>query len=83
VESDETIIEIGEITASSPLAPLLKREGKTEKGEKINIETYNDHRIAMCFGFLETYIRNLNILNPDCVSKTYPNFWEDLEKMKE
>ncbi|NUJ97222.1 3-phosphoshikimate 1-carboxyvinyltransferase [Candidatus Gracilibacteria bacterium] len=81
VQSDEKSIEIGEITASSPLAPLLKREGKTEKGETINIETYNDHRIAMCFGILETYIGNLNILNPNCVNKTYPNFWKDLKIM--
>jgi len=51
--------------------------------EFIKIETYNDHRIAMCFGTLETYIWNLEILNPNCVAKTYPNFWEDLEKLKD
>jgi 3-phosphoshikimate 1-carboxyvinyltransferase len=81
VQSDEKSITIWEISFSSPLGPLLKREGKTENGEKINIETYNDHRIAMCFGILETYIGNLNILNPDCVNKTYPKFWEDLKLM--
>ncbi len=81
VQSDEKSISIWKINTSSPLAPLLKREGKTEKGETINIETYNDHRIAMCFGILETYIGNLNILNPNCVSKTYPNFWKDLKIM--
>lgn len=47
----------------------------------INIETYNDHRIAMVFWILNTYIWNLNILNPNCVNKTYPNFWKDLEKL--
>ena len=44
----------------------------------IDIETYNDHRIAMVFGTLNTYLKNMNILNPSCVNKTYPNFWNDM-----
>lgn len=44
------------------------------------IETYDDHRIAMCFGVLGTKIPKIRILDPECTSKTYPNFWEDLEK---
>lgn len=47
----------------------------------VNIETYNDHRIAMVFGILDTYIWNLNILNPRCVEKTYPKFWNDLKTL--
>ncbi len=55
---------------------------------KIKIETYNDHRIAMTFGVLKTYLQKkysekMKILNPDCVNKTYPNFWEDLKKLWE
>lgn len=46
----------------------------------IEIETYDDHRIAMCFGILNSYIGNLCILNPSCVNKTYPNFWQDLDR---
>ncbi len=49
--------------------------------KKIDIETYNDHRIAMVFGVLNTYFGNLNILNPSCVNKTYPRFWEDVKSM--
>jgi 5-enolpyruvylshikimate-3-phosphate synthase len=33
----------------------------------------------MVFWVLDTFIWNLNILNPSCVAKTYPNFWEDLK----
>lgn len=47
----------------------------------IDIETYRDHRIAMSFGILHSFIWNLNILNPKCVAKTYPNFWEDLRSI--
>lgn len=67
VESDSKSITIWEYTWSH---------------KKVQIETYNDHRIAMCFGTLETYIWNLEILNPNCVAKTYPNFWDDLKKLK-
>ncbi len=48
----------------------------------VQIETYNDHRIAMSFGTLETYIWNMEILNPNCVAKTYPKFWEDIKELK-
>ena len=44
------------------------------------IETYDDHRMAMCAAVLKSRIPNIEILDPGCVSKTYPNFWEDYEK---
>ena len=55
---------------------------------KIKIKTYDDHRIAMTFWILETYLNKkykerIKILNPDCINKTYPNFWEDLKNLWE
>jgi len=44
------------------------------------IETYNDHRMAMCAAILKSHIPEIEILNPECVSKTYPTFWEDFDK---
>lgn len=44
------------------------------------IETYNDHRMAMCFAVLGTKVPGIVIENSGCTEKTYPNFWEDLEK---
>lgn len=46
------------------------------------IETYDDHRIAMCFGMLRPFFPKLHIKNPQCVSKSYPNFWKDLKKLQ-
>lgn len=46
--------------------------------QNIQIDTYDDHRIAMVFGTLKTLIPNLVILNPECVGKTYPSFWDDM-----
>ncbi|MEI6137565.1 MAG: 3-phosphoshikimate 1-carboxyvinyltransferase [Chloroflexota bacterium] len=42
------------------------------------IETYEDHRIAMCFTMLGLFVPGMVILNPSCVSKTFPNFFEKL-----
>ena len=49
----------------------------------IEIETYDDHRIAMSFGILNSYIWGLNVLDKKCVNKTYPNFWKDLEELSQ
>ena len=48
----------------------------------VDIETYDDHRMAMSFAVLGTRLGNLNILNPDVVGKTYPRFWEDLARIR-
>lgn len=42
------------------------------------IETYNDHRIAMCFAILGLKIPGIKIKNPGCVKKTFPNFFQKL-----
>lgn len=42
------------------------------------IETYNDHRMAMCFGVLGLKVPGIKIQNPSCVKKTFPNFWQKL-----
>jgi len=42
------------------------------------IETYQDHRIAMCFSILGLIIPGIRIKNPGCVKKTFPNFYEKL-----
>lgn len=48
----------------------------------ISINTYNDHRIAMAFGILKSKMPNIKIENPKCVSKSYPTFWKDLNKLQ-
>lgn len=43
------------------------------------IETYNDHRMAMSFAPLCLKYGELQINNTEVVSKSYPNFWKDLD----
>lgn len=45
------------------------------------IATYDDHRLAMSFAILGTRFPNFFILNPKCVGKTYPHFWDDLKTL--
>ena len=47
---------------------------------KINIATYEDHRMAMAFAPV-ALIHPITIEHPEVVSKSYPNFWKDLEKI--
>ena len=44
-----------------------------------SIDTYNDHRMAMAFAPLALRIP-LTINDAEVVSKSYPGFWEDLQK---
>ncbi len=42
------------------------------------IETYADHRIAMSFALAGLKIGAITILDPACVAKTYPGYWDAL-----
>lgn len=46
----------------------------------ITIDTYQDHRMAMAFAPLALLVP-ISINNYNVVSKSYPDFWEDLEKI--
>ena len=47
------------------------------------IETYDDHRMAMCFSLVTLGPKGVpvTILDPGCVRKTYPGYWEDFKKL--
>ncbi len=46
------------------------------------IETYDDHRMAMAFAPL-AMIKEVIIKEPGVVAKSYPSYWEDLSKVAE
>ena len=47
-----------------------------------NIQTYNDHRMAMAFSLIGLRIPGITIENPACVSKTFPNYFEVLDSLR-
>jgi 3-phosphoshikimate 1-carboxyvinyltransferase len=42
------------------------------------IETYGDHRMAMCFAILGLKVAGIRLKNPSCVKKTFPSFYQKL-----
>jgi len=46
------------------------------------VQTYNDHRMAMSLALIGLKIPGVVIDNPACVSKTYPGFFDDLERLR-
>lgn len=44
------------------------------------IETYEDHRMAMAFAPV-CQVRDIEILDPEVVNKSYPAFWDDLRSV--
>jgi len=51
---------------------------KPEELHGAEIETYNDHRMAMCFAILGLKVPGIRLKNPACVKKTFPNFFQKL-----
>ncbi|MCP2043557.1 3-phosphoshikimate 1-carboxyvinyltransferase [Pontibacter sp. HSC-36F09] len=47
---------------------------------ELNFRTYQDHRMAMAFAPI-ALLQSVQIQEPEVVRKSYPRFWEDLEKM--
>ena len=55
----------------------LAIDGGRPRGAEI--ETYNDHRIAMAFASLGLVVPGMTIKNKACVGKSFPGFWKILE----
>ena len=48
------------------------------------VSSYGDHRIAMCLAIAALQVEGgLSIDGASAVSKSYPEFWEDLEKLRQ
>ena len=46
------------------------------------IDSHDDHRIAMAFGALKVINPSLEVSNPDCVNKSFPDFWKMLQRLQ-
>lgn len=49
--------------------------------EDVEIDTYDDHRIAMCFSLVSLKNISITINDPACVNKTFPTYFEVLESI--
>jgi 3-phosphoshikimate 1-carboxyvinyltransferase len=46
------------------------------------LQTYDDHRLAMSFALIGLCVPGVIIENPDCVKKSFPQFWAEFEKIE-
>jgi 3-phosphoshikimate 1-carboxyvinyltransferase len=51
--------------------------------ENVEIDTYDDHRMAMCFSLVSLKNIPITINDPACVNKTFPTYFEVLESIVE
>ncbi|MFN0157826.1 MAG: 3-phosphoshikimate 1-carboxyvinyltransferase [Bacteroidota bacterium] len=45
------------------------------------LDTYDDHRLAMSFALIGLRVPGVKIENPQCVKKSFPGFWREFEKL--
>ncbi len=45
------------------------------------LDTYDDHRLAMTFALAGLKVPGVLVENPDCVKKSFPTFWSEFEKV--
>jgi 3-phosphoshikimate 1-carboxyvinyltransferase len=55
--------------------------GQTVTSQRIEIETYGDHRVAMSMALVGLAVAGVAIRDPGCVAKTYPRFFQDLNRL--
>jgi 3-phosphoshikimate 1-carboxyvinyltransferase len=68
------------ITITENSLSLSKRESSLNSSIPVSIKTYQDHRMAMAFAPL-ALITKIAIEDPMVVTKSYPDFYTDLEKI--
>ena len=54
---------------------------KCAPAQEIVIKTYEDHRMAMAFAPAVIRLGSIIISEPDVVSKSYPSFWQEFQKV--
>ena len=46
------------------------------------VKTYDDHRMAMAFSVFSGLYGSIEISSPEVVNKSFPNFWEQVDKLR-
>ncbi len=72
--------KVGYVLEDSNDSILEWKGEKCEPAAEVNIDTYDDHRMAMAFAPI-AFKQAVNINDPHVVSKSYPSYWEDLKSV--
>lgn len=73
--------KLGFVLQDDPSGEWMAWDGsRCEQEQDPVIETYHDHRMAMAFAPLAIRLGKIVIDEPMVVTKSYPGYWDDLEK---
>ena len=73
--------KLGFVLDDSIPGTLMWNGERCEASEDIEIDTYDDHRMAMSFAIASYVYPQIKIKSSEVVTKSYPTFWEDLLKV--
>ena len=71
--------KIGYVLRSEQDSILIWDGERCEQEKAPVISTYEDHRMAMAFAPASLIVPEIMIAEPSVVSKSYPNYWNDLQ----
>ncbi len=75
------LIKVGCVTEIEDNGSLFSWDGRRMPVmEMPQIDTYDDHRMAMAFAPLSVFIPGIVIRSAEVVNKSYPGFWDDLRR---
>ncbi len=55
----------------------------TDNLQHAKIDTYDDHRMAMCFSLVALSDTQVTINDPGCTSKTFPDYFDKLQQLSQ
>ncbi|MDL2213361.1 3-phosphoshikimate 1-carboxyvinyltransferase [Bacteroides sp. OttesenSCG-928-J23] len=74
------LAKLGYVLKDENDSVLIWNEERTFRSETPIIKTYEDHRMAMAFAPASMYYPQIIIDEPGVVSKSYPQFWNNLKE---
>ena len=86
-ESDRVAVIIKEITRLGCKAEIIEENNSTDvlitpsTIHKAQIETYEDHRVAMSFALAGLLVDGVEIKNPTCCKKTFENYFNVVDSI--
>ena len=73
------VVEGADFLAITPPADFLAT--RTSRLDPVAVDTYDDHRMAMCFSLASFGPLPVRINDPGCVSKTFPAYFEEFRRL--
>ena len=70
--------KLGFVLDDSIPGTLIWNGERCEESQQIEIDTYDDHRMAMSFAIASYLYPQIKIKSSEVVTKSYPTFWKDL-----